>query len=49
MSEKSIKSKSINEESLSRRRLIFRRFFRNKSAVFGLGILIFITALAIFG
>ena len=49
MSETSMKSKSINEETLSRRRLIFRRFFRNKSAVFGLGVLVFITALAIFG
>ena len=36
-------------ETLSRRKLIARRFFRNKSAVFGLGVLLFITALAIFG
>lgn len=37
------------EEFLSRSRLIRRRFFRNKSAVFGLGMLISIFAIAFIG
>jgi peptide/nickel transport system permease protein len=38
-----------NEASLSRRQLLRRRFFRNKSAVFGLVCLMIVVFLAVFG